>query len=1191
MRLKKLELHGFKSFADKTEFTFEEGVTGFVGPNGSGKSNVVDAMKWILGEQSAKSLRGNEMADVIFNGNGSRRPMPFAEASLTIINDRGLLPIDFEEVRVTRRLFRTGESEYLLNNQPCRLRDLKELFMDTGIGATSYSFIEQGKVDRLLQANAKERRAVFEEAAGISKYKAKKREAQNKLARVDQNLLRLNDIIEEVQRRLRSIRIQAGRARKYKEYSNKLKELRIAFSLRTYRELGRQAKEAAKGLGELKDRTAEVSAQISALEAQIAAYDEQRIALDQRITETHERRTRIDVAMTDADAKIEANRNLIKEMDIQEIRLAQQAETLAERLQEIREELAQRRADLDALHADLEASREAVQQKQAEARSLAEEETAVAEGIERAKADVMELMRQSSLVQNELVSSRTSRLALEAQRKRLENRRREIEGEVSQLEQERQELIAEQQLADAELRELAQQIQQTQDALRRTTERAERIADEITEWMQVRSRKQSRQELLREMEVKAEGIDASVKHVLAEAKAGRLSGVRGSLVDCIAVDFEHAHAVDAALGGLAQAVLTETTAAAVDAMRRLTEDGKGRCAFLPMDRVRPRRVAKPDVLQEADVVGRAADLVRVDAERRPLVEHLLGDTVVVRDVSAAARLATNGASDCRLVTLDGHVFEPRGAVTGGSKQAAAGVVTRRAELESVEQELRGIEERLAELEQERRETNAEAARLREAIDAAQRAASDAQLKKQAKQAAAEQREREVNALREEESVARSEIADIQESLQEADAKESELSEKQEALQQRRAALEQKVIEDGERLRSLQNRRHEMEALLTDARIALGQKEEKARNFVERIAAIERELQDRSQEREQAIENSGEAARKREEAKLEIERNQARLVELGEQKQEVDERLRELNAQREDLLRRLSESNEHVNTLRAQLREVEDAAHQKELAHAEVVSKMNAIAERVREDYEIDLAERVRLQPDDPDWDWEDVEQEIAKLRDQLARMGNVNLEAIDEMDELEIRERFLVAQRDDLLKSQRQLQDIIRKINRTSRELFEKTFKTIRQNFQETFRKLFGGGNADLVLEEGEDPLEAGIEIIARPPGKEPRSITLLSGGEKTMTTVALLFAIFQAKPSPFCVLDEVDAALDESNIDRFVMMVKEFVKKSQFVIVTHSKRTMTVADAIYGITMQESGISKKVSVRFEDATAGRNVA
>ncbi len=753
---------------------------------------------------------------------------------------------------------------------------------------------------------------------------------------------------------------------------------------------------------------------------------------------------------------------------------------------------------------------------------------------------------------------------------------------MSQLAQEQQELIAQQQVVEAELRELTQQLEKSQTDLQRVAQEAEQLTDAINETMQARSRKQSRQELLQEMEIKAEGIDASVKHVLAQAEAGQLSGVQGTLVDQIAVDFEHAPAVDAALGGLAQAVLTDTTEAAVAAMSRLHQDGKGRCSFLPIERVRPRQVANPSLLAMPEVVGRASDLVRSDERNRILMEHLLGDTVVVKDMYGAAKFAMNGGGDCRLVTLDGQLFEPRGAVTGGSRQAAAGLVTRRAELESVAKELQGLEAKLDELMLKRGERVETAQALRQTIDEAQRAIADCNLKKQAKQAAAGQREREIASLREEDSVARSEVGEIVDSLRKSESKEAELNEKLEAVKQRSAALEQEVIECTQKLREQEELQRILEGRLTDARIALGQKEEKARNLVDRMSSVERELRDRRVEREKAIEDSGEAARKREDAKLAIEHNQQLLAELSVQKEEVEAQLVGLSERREDLLRKLSESNEQVSVLRSRLRDVEDEAHKEELKHADLTSRMHSVAERVREDYEIDLAERVRQQPDDPDWDWEEVEQEITKLRDQLGRMGNVNLEAIDEMDELEIRERFLINQRDDLLKSQRQLQDIIRKINRTSRDLFDKTFKTIRENFQEVFRKLFGGGNADIMLEEGEDILEAGIEVIARPPGKQPRSITLLSGGERTMTTVALLFAIFKSKPSPFCVLDEVDAALDESNIERFVLMVKEFVKDSQFVIVTHSKRTMAVADVLYGITMQESGISKKVSVKFE---------
>jgi chromosome segregation protein len=498
-----------------------------------------------------------------------------------------------------------------------------------------------------------------------------------------------------------------------------------------------------------------------------------------------------------------------------------------------------------------------------------------------------------------------------------------------------------------------------------------------------------------------------------------------------------------------------------------------------------------------------------------------------------------------------------------------------------------IARQLQELQRQRAERAGQAEALRQRIDDMRRAIEQCNLAKQAKEAEASQRDREMATLRDELAVAQSEIQDIQQSLQQAERKETQLQSRMEALQQRQAALEQEVAEHTLLLRQKDEEQRAMESRLTEMRIALGQKEEKVRYLVDRIAGLERDLHDREAEREAAIRGSRDAVQKREAAKLEIQQSQQLIDQLSREKEQVEARTRSLTDQREDLRRRLGESNEHVRALRTRLKELDDEAHQSALKQADLHGKMTNLADRLRDQYQIDLAQRVREQTQDPQLEWDKVEQDIAQLDEQLRRMGSVNLEAIAEQDELEIRERFLLNQREDLEKSQRQLHEIIRKINRTSRDLFEKTFHAVRENFQETFRKLFGGGSADIVLQEGEDILEAGIEIIARPPGKQPRSISLLSGGEKTMTTVALLFAIFQAKPSPFCILDEVDAALDESNIDRFVAMLQEFTKQSQFVIVTHSKRTMAVADVMYGITMQDSGISKKVAVKFE----GRQVA
>ena len=1180
MQLKKLEVFGFKSFADRTEFTFEPGVTGFVGPNGCGKSNVVDAVKWILGEQSAKSLRGNEMADVIFNGDRGRRSQPYAEASLTIDNSRGLLPVDFQEVKVTRRLHRSGESQYLINNAPCRLRDIRELFMDTGVGTSSYSVIEQGKVDRLLQANAQERREVFEEAAGISKYKAKKKAALSKLDRVDQNLLRVEDIIEEVRRQLRSVRAQAGRAKRYKELSGKLRDLRVALGVRDYRRLGADAGQVAKRLAELQDQVQGVAAGISRLEAEIAVYEESAITLDQDIQQTQERRGAIDVGMTDAEARIQHNRQRIDEMGELEIRLDQQATTLAERLTELRRELETAQATLVALRQEVASTETEVQQMQGEVEGLAQARAELAAGIERRKADVIEIMRDLSLTQNELTSSQSTRAGYASTRRRLQTRSAEIDGEVSQLSQERDELRAQQARLQAEIGELSQRFVEAQDAHRRETEAGERMAQELSEAMQTRSARESRRDVLREMEVRAEGIDASVQHVLAGAAGS--PGVVGTLVDHISVDTEHALAIDAALGTASVAVLTDSTADAVAAMGQLARDGKGRCAFLPQDRLRSRELANSGLLHDPSVVGRASELVRAQDRARTAVDHLLGNTVVVQDVHAAARFATNGGADCRLVTLDGQVFEPRGAVMGGSRESAMGIVSRRAELVALEQELVELDLRLEELRGQRETHLAEAERQRQRIEQTREDIDERRLKQHGAESEAAQRQREIAGLADERELAESEMQDIMEWLQDAEQREAELTEKTETLQARSAAIEQEVVQCTAELAGKDEMERTLAARLTDLRIEHGRKQEQMRGLVESTSGIERSLREREEERRTAIRGAEEAVHKAQEARTEITRCERLMMDLSEQKEIVEEQFAGLTARREELRRQLGESNEQVSALRGQLRELEEETHQHKLRDAEVRGHMATLSDRLRDDYDLDLAQLVLDQPEDPDMDWEQVQADIESHREQLGRMGSVNLEALKELDELEVREQFLSSQRDDLLRSKGQLEDIIRRINRTSRELFEATFIAVRENFQETFRKLFGGGSADIRLEEGVDILEAGIEIIARPPGKQPRSISLLSGGEKTMTTVALLFSIFKTKPSPFCILDEVDAALDESNIARFVAMVQEFVPLSQFIIVTHSKRTMAVADTLYGITMQESGISKKVSVTFE---------
>ncbi|MBM4086530.1 MAG: hypothetical protein FJ272_17240, partial [Planctomycetes bacterium] len=624
MFLKKLELLGFKSFADKTEFAFDGGITALVGPNGCGKSNVVDAVRWILGEQSAKSLRGDEMLDVIFNGSGGRTSLGYAEASLTFSNTQKRLPTEFEEVCVTRRLFRSGESEYLMNNQPCRLKDIRELFLDTGVGTDSYWVIEQGKVDALIQANPQERRMVFEEAAGISKYKAKKKEAMARLERVEQDLLRLNDIMAEVQSQLRSIKIQATRARNFQEYKTKLKEMRTALAVHEFRRLKGDLAATTKMAEEKSEQAKSLAAQLNTLDAQIATLNGELGNLDEELGKVMANCATIKGQIESAQTKINANRDRITELDDTERKLLSQIEEVQKKIEELRLHLALSKSDIERLDTELQSTVESVKSKKGEVERTGQECVSLSGEIEAKKAAVIDKLQKIASVQNQLSSSGTEKLQHNSRRSRLETRQREIAASCEKLSQEEQEVRTQKDSLAATIQGLTLRLTEGRAKAANLAREVEDVSREIEQQKHLRARKESRREVLLDLELRAEDVEVGVKTVIEEAAKAEapFTGVKGMVANLIAANYEHRHAIEASLAEQAQSVVTETTATAAAAVEFLRNHQRGRAAFLALDRVRGGLTPPEALLGEEGVVGRAARFVRYEAPFQALVDHL-----------------------------------------------------------------------------------------------------------------------------------------------------------------------------------------------------------------------------------------------------------------------------------------------------------------------------------------------------------------------------------------------------------------------------------------------------------------------------------------------------------------------------------------------------------------------------------------
>ena len=1201
MRLGKITLNGFKSFADKTEIAFDHPITAVVGPNGCGKSNVVDAIKWVLGEQSAKSLRGGAMMDVVFNGTTQRKPAGMAAVTLHFENPTNgdgarMLPVETDEVAITRRLFRDGTSEYLINNQKARLRDIRELFFDTGIGTNAYCIIEQGKVDAMLVSNPIDRRIIFEEAAGIAKFKARKNEALRKLDRTEQNLLRCRDKVEEVQRRLRSVKVQATRARTYQETADRLGQLRLRYILAEYHQI----------------RT-----QLDANEAQLAELDAQRTEAADSLADTERQRNEADLARH----QLELRQQQLQQQLLQEQARRDQAEqrrqfavtSLDQLAQQIErdqgrcEHLLERVTTLTEQHdrqmqtqRQLEQRRDAAEQRitdlQAEHLQRQHELNDAQARLEDEKAGIVNLLRRTTQLHNDISAIDQLEQNLIGHRDRLSTRADELSGELKQLLSARDELTDKRsevgQLIDTE----NHRLDEAKASSAAVSDQQRQVTDRLATNKEQRSALDSRRALLEELEESRTGVDEAVKAVLAckaasdgsdgEAEFGY---VRGLLADMIDADVEHAELIEAALGVYPQALVVDRAAQLTAHADELGSLG-GRVTFLAADRVPPYR-ADHDPAQLADVpMRRVIDLVRFDAAIGPLMWKLLGRTLIVPDLAAAMKLREALPAGWRFMTEAHEVVELDGRVAAGplTESAGAGLISRRSELADLQQRLDDLDQAIAADQSQLAQLSDRAAHVERVQQELRQAIYEASTIRVELTSKLDQINASIQRIETEQPVVAAEVEQIHHQLHEADEQRRRHRDHAGQLEAEQTQSNRRADELTEQIASLAAAVELARESLTAARID-------ASKLAEQISAGAHQLRQLDIARD-------EAERQHRELVEQVEHDRQRVSELEQTRDQAADQIHAADQATTDLRdeldgfdmkldaasQRVVEVAERQRQLGEQVGQFEQQIHEQQVERRELEVRSDAVEQRAQDQLSLDVTEAYASY--DPEQiDWSQVEAEINELRAKLGRLGNVNLEAINEQSELEQRNEFLSEQLADIDKARRELEQLIDQLNEKSRARFEATFNRIREHFASPsgmFRKLFGGGRADLMLipdEEGNvDWLEIGVDIIAKPPGKEPQSINLLSGGERTMVAVALLLSIFRSRPSPFCVLDEVDAALDDANVYRYNQVISSFLDHSHFIVITHHKRTMQHADQLYGVTMQEHGVSKLVGVQID---------
>jgi chromosome segregation protein len=1184
MYLKRLELSGFKTFAERTTLEFGPGITAIVGPNGSGKSNISDGLLWVLGEQGLKALRSAKSIDVIFNGSDGRKALGMAEVHLTLDNATGFLPTDFTEVTVTRRVFRSSESEYLINRTPVRLRDVQELFMDTGIGKHSYSIISQGEVDAVLSSRSEDRRALFEEAAGITKYKQRKKEALRKLEQTRQNLLRVSDVISELESQVGPLAEQSEVARQYQVLHAELIELQLALLVAQYTglqsslararerevELGKEQEGLRHALGQIEIRETTLRAELTAMEDEL----EERRGLEHRLAS----------AVQAAEGRI----TLLKQQE-------EQARRERERLRDERDgwlgeaelfdgEIAAADTEIARLHEAITGLEAELADADAAVKDAASAVDALAVEIQARRGVYYEALDAAAKMRNELArvesllrsaEGRTTRIAVELAeiaRKLQETKDAQAaaKARVAERQCEREKLVTARATA-------ARARQQAVEALATARKEENRVREELAGM-------RARQRTLQELEESLEGYFPGVRAVAAAVQAGRLTGWYAPVSELLEVPAELETAIEVALGANLQDIVTDTEQSARAAVALLKSAQAGRATFLPLDLIAP--APRADVPAFPGILGLAMDLIGYEAEFEKIAQHQLGRVVIARDLDAALALAKAGSAKGwnRIVTLEGEVVHPSRAITGGSLGKFSGLLKRKRELQELTEGVARMERESSALQRKAQEAAAEVARLEAEMNALAKASEDAAVSVADAERALAAIGRDVAALEERRTALTEEAEWMARELTEAKAEETKLIADLDALEVRRREAEEAVDEAERALAGGQQDRDAITERYASLRLRVTEERGTlhARQAAKRRAT---EMRDNLAER---LANNAKAA----------EAQDTKLVALTAQQQEA---AAELLRQRQAYAAGSAEVEEARNrratlmeTIAANLQEQKDGRdaieecqarlHRANLRTTQVETELSFLEGSFFEDYRLTVDQAVaKAAP------VENRGVAVARLRELQAaveEMGPVNLGAIEEYARIHERLTFLTAQRTDLEEGRARLVQVIAEIDATCKEKFLDAFEMIKREFQDLFVKLFGGGNTELSLTDPSDVLESGIEIHVTIPGKRNQHLLQLSGGERALTALALLFAMLRVKPSPFVVLDEIDAPLDEANVGRYCDVLREFTADTQFLIITHNKGTMEAADVLYGVTMEKAGVSKIVSVRLSEAQA-----
>ena len=1178
MKLKKLELYGFKSFAQRTEIVFDEGITGIVGPNGSGKSNIGDAVRWVLGEQSAKTLRGASMSDVIFNGTQKRKPLSYCEVSLVFDNDDHALAMEAAEVMVTRRVYRNGESEYYLNRTACRLKDVVDLFRDTGIGKEGYSIIGQGRIDEILSRKSEDRRQVFEEAAGIVKFKARKEEADKKLQRTLENLERVDDILDELTKRLKPLEEQSRNARVYLELSTELKDLDLnLFLIRSDRARAR--------LSELESELLTVQTILADTESNLTDKTTRRDETQNRIDQLEEAITKARTELMEcaehvheSQKKISALQSRRETRSENRQRIVREQEEAQERLAEIEKDHARIQADVEKQHsliADAEQILRATQEAAEKAQAKEKEADAA---LEAQKAAVIDQMNRLSDVRNDKTRLNT----MQAQ---METRLTEIEESGGALQEQEAALREALTAVEKQMETENQHQQQCQEKLAQARQASDE-ADTAYANLRADVEKQSadmqaaasRHNVLTEMTRDMEGYNMAVRRAMTYAKQRGLTGVKGVLAQLMTVPQAYETAIDMALGAAQQNIVTDTEETAKELINYLRQNR------LPMSAIRGKTLYgnERNALKLPGCLGVASELVQCAPEYRGIVENLLGRTVIADNLDHGIPIMRAGNHAFRLVTLEGDVMHSGGSMTGGSAQSkVSNLLSRERELKELTAKLQTGRAELDKCRQELTQRQQTAQEKRQKVSDAVNALHQQEIAVAREQARRESVFADLNTHLQRMQETEQARVQLHQSLEDIRQQLETIEHQRTGAQGDQSAMEQKTIEMQNALvkaraeASAENDRLMVRTLqLSDLRHGLSDLERDEAHAQQDQAQILREQERREQllhemDELDAIDENG---MKREEA--ESARRQKEQLRQESAAQAIEQRRSQAQSDLRDILSDMENLHEAYNRDSEKL-------HKTELAKAHIEGDQKNLQNRIWDTYKLTYAgaEEFRRTP----FDEKESDRRAAELQGQIRALGTVNVGAVEEYAETKARVDDLTAQQQDLKRAEMDLRELIERLLIQMRSTFVENFSKMQGYFAETFTRLFGGGHAELKLMDPDDPLNCGIEVNAQPPGKKLQLLSLLSGGERALTAIAILFAMLKLKPTPFCILDEIEAALDDANIGYYADYLKEYSKGTQFIVVTHRKGTMERCNSLFGVAMEEQGVSRMVSVSLQD--------